>query len=256
MLFSERSSRLAAACRPGDGRVFPVMSHAVMTLLLLGGMSATWANDDPPPPALPISAEDAGKQWITLFDGRTLKGWKVTKFGGEGEVRVRDGRLLLEFGNELTGIHTDRKLPRIDYELELEAMRVDGSDFFCGLTFPVGKDPCSLIVGGWGGGVVGLSSIDGYDASENDTTTYRRFDSKRWYRIRLQVTAARIRAWIDGKKIVDQPLAGRKVSIRSEVELSKPLGIASWQTAAALRNIRLRKLSEDEVREAGANSER
>ena len=57
-----------------------------------------------------------------------------------------------------------------DYEVTLEAMRVDGNDFFCGMTFPAGKDPCTLIVGGWGGTVVGLSSINGMDASENETT--------------------------------------------------------------------------------------
>lgn len=224
-------------------------------LAILGCLTTARADDDPAPPALPSPAQDGKQQWISLFDGRTLKGWKITKFGGEGEVRVKDGRIQMEFGNELTGIHTDRKLPRIDYEIELQAMRVDGSDFFCGMTFPVGKDPCSLIVGGWGGGVVGLSSIDGFDASENDTTTYRRFDKGRWYNIRLRVTAARITAWIDGKRIVDQSLDGKKVSIRSEVELSRPLGFASWQTAAALRNIRLRKLSRDEIRKASAGSD-
>jgi hypothetical protein len=34
----------------------------------------------------------------------------------------------------------------------------------------------------------------------------------------------------------------RKISIRIEVEPSRPLGIASWSTKAALRNIRIRKL--------------
>jgi hypothetical protein len=37
-------------------------------------------------------------------------------------------------------------------------------------------------------------------------------------------------------------LKGNKVDIRLEVELSKPLGIASWKTKAALRDIRLRRL--------------
>ena len=38
----------------------------------------------------------------------------------------------------------------MDYELRLEAKRVEGGDFFCGLTFPVGKEYCTLILGGWG----------------------------------------------------------------------------------------------------------
>ncbi|MBW3538834.1 MAG: DUF1080 domain-containing protein [Planctomycetes bacterium] len=195
------------------------------------------------------SAESAGG-WMSLFDGKSLRGWSITKFGGEGKVEVEDGRIVLGFGNDLTGIHTTRKLPTIEYEVELEAMRVDGTDFFCGLTFPVGEAPCSLILGGWGGGVCGLSSIDGLDASENETTTYREFKNGRWYRVRLRVTSRRIQAWLDGKEIVDQDIADRRISIRYEVEPSKPFGIASWQTTAALKNIRLRPLGEDDPVEA------
>src|SRR5262249_54003361 len=130
----------------------------------------------------------------------------------------------------------------IDYEISLEAMRVSGSDFFCGLTFPVGEAPCSFIVGGWGGGVVGLSSIDGSDASENETTQYKEFTTGRWYKVRVRVTKEKIEAWIDDKKMVDLPTKDRGISIRVEVELSRPLGISSYATTAALRDIKLRRL--------------
>jgi hypothetical protein len=192
----------------------------------------------------PVDAKagDAKSGWTTLFDGRTLNGWKSTDFGGEGTVEVKDGAILLGVGNDLTGVNFLRPTPHRNYEISLEARRVDGSDFFCGLTFPVKNDPCSLIIGGWGGGVCGLSSIDGLDASENSTTKYREFESGRWYSIRLRVTDAKIEAWIDKDQIVDQKLAGKKISIRSEVEASRPFGIASYRTLAALRNIRLREL--------------
>lgn len=222
--------------------------------LILAGVAlgVTWTND-PSWSALPPSAKEdsqAGKRggqdekqnWTSLFDGKSLKGWKTTKFGGEGDVFVKDGRIRLEIGSALTGIHTDRKLPRTNYEVTLEAMRVEGGDFFCGLTFPVKKDPCSLIIGGWGGAVCGLSSIDGFDASENGTTTYREFKNGHWYRIRLRVSDEKIEAWIDDKQIVEQELEGHKISIRAEVELSQPFGIATWQTSGALRNIRIRRL--------------
>ncbi len=182
--------------------------------------------------------------WISLFDGKTLAGWKKTNFGGEGEVTVENGAIEMALGSDMTGIHTDRDLPKINYEVELEAQRVSGSDFFCGLTFPVKKDPCSLIIGGWGGGVCGLSSIDGMDASENDTTTYETFKNKTWYKVRLKVTDKKIEAWIDGKPIIEQDLEGKKIGIRYEVEPSKPFGFACWQTTAALRNIRIRSLAD------------
>ncbi|VAX36192.1 hypothetical protein MNBD_PLANCTO02-1071 [hydrothermal vent metagenome] len=186
-------------------------------------------------------------QWVSLFDGKTLKGWKKTNFGGEGEVNVKKGEVIMDLGNDLTGIHTDRKLPKINYEVELESKRIEGNDFFCGLTFPVKKKSCSLILGGWGGTTVGLSSIDGADASENNTTQYHKFENKKWYKIRLRITEASIKVWLDEKIIIEQEIKGRKLSIRPEVDPSLPFGIACFQTTAGLKNIRIRKLTKKEI---------
>ncbi len=180
--------------------------------------------------------------WTRLFDGQSLGKWQSTDFAGNGDVEVKDGQILLHFGNELTGITWTGELPRMDYEIRLDAMRVDGIDFFCGLTFPVDDAPCSFIVGGWGGGVVGLSSLDGKDAARNQTTQYVEFQKGRWYRIRVRVRQNKIEAWIDKRKLVDVDTTGKKISIRPEVDKSKPLGICSFATTAALKNIKLRQL--------------
>jgi len=181
------------------------------------------------------------KDWVSLFDGKTLKGWTVSDFSGSGKVLTTDGKITLGSG-VMTGVTWTNDLPRMNYEVELDAMRVDGSDFFCALTFPVGDSPCSLIVGGWGGGVVGLSSLDGEDAASNETTKFMNFENGRWYKIRLRVAPTRIQAWIDDEKLVDVVTTDRKISIRVEVEASKPLGIATWSTTGAIRNLRLRRL--------------
>ena len=193
-------------------------------------------------PAAPSSPESGGP-WRRLFDGKTLTGWAETDFAGRGPVKVSDGKLILETGL-MTGVTWTNAadLPRSNYEIALDAMRVDGSDFFCALTFPVKEDPCSFIVGGWGGGVVGLSSLDGQDAANNDTTRYMSFDNGKWYALRVRVTETNLQCWIDADKVVDVETKDRRISIRSEVEDSRPLGIASWSTKAALRNIRLRRL--------------
>src|SRR5207248_8556470 len=129
--------------------------------------------------------------------------------------------------------------PKINYEFALDAMRVTGSDFFCGLTVPVGDSFCSLIVGGWGGSLVGISSLDGMDASENETSKFMNFEKGRWYRIRLRVRETKIEAWIDRQKLIDVDTTGRKISLRpGDIELSKPVGLASWQTTAVFREIR------------------
>lgn len=198
----------------------------------------------------PLSRAADEPAWKSLFNGKSLEGWESTKFGSEGDVEVKEGRLILNLADGCTGVTFKKDFPKLDYEVRVEAMRLEGSDFFCGMTFPVADSPCSLIVGGWGGAVVGLSSIDGEDAANNETTKFVKFEKGRWYAIRLRVTKDRITAWIDDKVVIDQEIAGRKLSIRSEVELSKPFGIASWRTTAAIKNIKVRPLTEKEKKPA------
>jgi hypothetical protein len=192
--------------------------------------------------------------WMELFDGKSLQGWSRTNFGGEGDVEVTEsdagGTILLDYGHPMSGItfrgtpdYGKNDLPKIGYEIELVARRVAGSDFFCGLTFPYKDSHCTLILGGWGGQLVGLSSLDGDDASQNETTDYLSFENGKWYKILLRVNDGKIEARRDGKQIVTCRIGQRKVDTRPEVVLSKPLGVACYQTQAELRHIRIRKVN-------------
>ena len=168
--------------------------------------------------------------------------WKVSDFSDPGAVHVDDGIVFLEEGNDMTGVTWTGPLIRMNYEITLEGMRVAGDDFFCGLTFPVEDDPCSLILGGWGGGVVGISCLDYMDAANNETTRFFEFQKGRWYGIRMRVTPGKLEAWIDDEQVVDASTEGRKIGIRWEVEASVPLGIATWRTTGAIRNFRIREI--------------
>jgi hypothetical protein len=187
---------------------------------------------------------DEQPRWTSLLARNELGEWKSTPFGGEGEVAVKDGVLRIDMGVDLSGVTWQGKFPKTDYEIELEARRVDGTDFFCGLTFPVGDDHCSLILGGWGGGVVGLSCIDGQDAANNDTTQVMAFDDNRWYAVRVRITPETIECFLDGKQIVEQPLADHLISVRQEVIPSQPLGIATYSTTAEIRAMRWRPVAD------------
>jgi hypothetical protein len=188
-------------------------------------------------------------EWKSLFNGRNLDGWKLSGFGGAGEVRVekafRGGpaAIIVEMGATLSGITWTGDVPRTGYEISVEWMKLDGSDFACGLTFPVAKSHASLILGGWGGGVVGISSIDHRDASENDTTQYLGFLKNRWYHVRMRVLPDRLQAWLDEKKIIDQDIRGHVIDLRAgDISRSVPLGLATYQTSAAFRDIKVRSL--------------
>ena len=186
-----------------------------------------------------------GDGWKDLFDGSSLEGWTVVDFAGAGGVRVKEGYIECEMGAMLTGVNltATNSLPRTDYEVVLDAMKVNGSDFFVALTLPVGEGCCSLIVGGWGGGVVGISCIDGDDASMNETTKFKDFEYNHWYRVRARVTEEKLECWIGKEKVVDVKLEGRRISVRpGEIEYSQPFGLAAWQTTTAFRGIKLRRL--------------
>jgi hypothetical protein len=179
-----------------------------------------------------------------LFDGVSLKGWTRTEFGAGGEVRVENGVIVVEAGEELSGFQSTGTPPTQNYEIGLEARRMSGLDFFCAITFPVGGSYLTFVVGGWGGATVGLSSINGEDASHNETTSYRGFKDQEWVAVRLRVEPERIQAWLNEERVVNVDTTGKKLSLRpGEIEISKPLGIATFRTEAEFRNLRLRRLA-------------
>lgn len=183
-----------------------------------------------------------------LFDGQSLDDWRVTEFGTERPVTVEDGAIVMEAGYPLTGITYAGEVPTDEYELCLQAMKVAGNDFFCAVTFPVRDSHCTLVLGGWGGTTTGLSCIDGKDASDNATTQYVKYEADQWYSVRIRVADGFVRCWLDDQSLADVDLAGKKIALRNEVFLSRPLGICSFATTARIKDIQLVHLS------AGADS--
>jgi hypothetical protein len=207
--------------------------------------------------AIGLEADGEGKEPPTdrqekriLFDGQSLQGWKKAEFFNAGDVKVEKGSIVISAGRSMSGVTcTLTDLPTMNFELTYEAMRLEGHDFFAAATFPVGKSFITLVNGGWGGGITGLSSLDGMDASENETTRSVRYQDNTWYKFRVRVTDKMIRGWIDSKEIVAVNHKERRVATRIETRRNQPLGFATWETSAALRNIEIRTLNAKEIEE-------
>lgn len=188
---------------------------------------------------------DEGPKWTALFDGQNLDGWEPAKgfaYRGHDALSIEDGCLMLPSGSPATGARWTGRFPRDNYELELEGKRVEGHDFFCGLSFPVGEGELTLILGGWGGWVVGLSCIDGVLAVDNQTCNVVEFQNDRWYRIRIRVTETSVVAWVDDRVVCDLERGDHRLSVTEEMAPCLPLGIATWYTTGAIRGIRYREL--------------
>ncbi len=172
-------------------------------------------------------------------------------FKSGGITREADGFTLKE-GSPMTGIVfptwlTDG-MPVVDYAINYEAQRVSGGDFFGSVTFPVRDEKTfvTFVLGGWGGSQVGLSCIDGYDASENTTGSSQRFENGRWYRLRIEVRPKEIKVLLDERPIILTNIAGRTLGLRSgEIDQCVPFGFATYGTEGRVRGCVVERLNTD-----------
>ncbi|TWU59997.1 hypothetical protein Poly51_02700 [Rubripirellula tenax] len=196
------------------------------------------------------------------FDWRPMTGkWVSSQFGGDGSLEIKpDAKsgdsVKLGVGDPLSGVRWEGDAPKESFEIEVEARRTDGFDFFCGLTFPVGEKNVTYVLGGWGGGVVGISSIDGLDASENSQTYYQTFENGTWYKVRARVDPYQIQTWVDDKLSIEQPREGHSFGLRYEMEVCMPIGIAAYMCDVEYRKPRIRSLTETELAEAKLAAEK
>jgi hypothetical protein len=217
------------------------MKLPLFAVLLLACLPVQGADEGPK-----AAAEAPSKERL-LFDGKSLDDWETVDIGGSGQVELEGGVMIINQGDSLSGVvyKKPQELPVTNYEISLMAKRLQGVDFFCALTFPVGdlKKCATLICGGWGGSVTGISSIDDVDASNNATGSYQKYEDDKWYAIRLRVTPENLSVWIDDKQVVDQDIKGRKVSLRpGPIESYAPLAISTYNTTGAIKAVRLRVL--------------
>lgn len=222
------------------------MKYPTLTVLLVLGAAFAAAEDKPAQPA--AATPEVPKEFV-LFNGKSLDDWESVDVGGSGIVEMEGGVMIINQGENVSGAIYKKAatLPTTNYEITLEAKRLQGVDFFVGLTFPVGdlKTCATLICGGWGGSVTGISCIDNMDASDNNTSSYQRYKDDEWYAIKLRVTPDNLSAWLGEKQIIDEDIKDKKLSVRpGPIESYLPLSLTTFNTTSAIRNIKLTPIPE------------
>ncbi|MCA9262429.1 MAG: hypothetical protein KDA60_01215 [Planctomycetales bacterium] len=196
----------------------------------------------PSPVTSNVDWRDAIRDEVTLCCGDGSEVWtELDEFTYEqhGRIYEVDGTLILEAGEPGTGIRWAAfDIAKEDYEVRLMAKRIEGSDIFCALTLPHQHSYFTWVIGGWGGQVTGISNIDGEPAAENSSANVVEFEQGRWYALRIRVTSDRIVGWIDDQRVFDESVLDRSLNVWWEQEPARPLGITTWNTSAAIREVR------------------
>lgn len=188
------------------------------------------------------------RRW-DLLDATLSSHWQQSGIPDEGVLQRSGQELTLPAGQPMTGCKfsawQDLGLPGTDYRIDYEAMRVEGEDAFGMCTFPVAGHGAhaTFVIGGWGGTLTGISSIDFKDASENSTRAEQRFANGVWHRVHLEVRPDDIRAWVNDRPVVNVSIKGRNVSLRpGYIDHCLPFGFATWNTEARIRAVRISRL--------------
>lgn len=171
-------------------------------------------------------------QWVTLFNGKTLAGWKPDSPAAAGKATVADGRLVLDKQDDAeVRVVWDGQFPAIDYDLLVDLQRFEG-DGCSVLWLPVGDSRLAFYIASH---VLGLRTPTG-----EELLAEKWFEPAEPYAMQIRVTSQKIQVWVDGHKIADFSPVGRAQSVdRGKEPLDGPR-IASERRRSAIAHIRVR----------------
>ena len=196
-----------------------------------------------------LRADDAAKApepdadgYVSLFDGETLTGWHKNPqpigHGTGGLWTVEDGAICGEQDPPASGnggiLLTDQKFG--DFELLLDMKPDWGPDSGLFIRSNDQGQCIQMMVDYHEDGSVGHLYGEGTGG-----WSARPFDLNGTY------DDGEAAGEGDDKRIVNLETTGKKIGIRADIDASKPFGFASYQTRAALRDIRLKEVEGPEV---------
>jgi hypothetical protein len=194
-----------------------------------------------------VSALALHAETVALFNGKDLSGWKPADIWGNGKVEaLSNGVVSCGIGKPLTGLAYTNTFPTMSYEIKMEALRKEGSDFFVAMTIPVESNACTVVIGGWGGNLCGISSINFMDASENQYSEGVVLKNDVWYTLRVRVTPGLLEVFLNDTlytaKVPFESSSAFTLRAGSDIDKTKPFGLATYETKALWRNLTVNKL--------------
>jgi hypothetical protein len=194
-----------------------------------------------------VSALSSYAETVALFNGKDLSGWKAADIWGNGKVEaLSNGVVSCGIGKPLTGLAYTNTFPTMSYEVKMEALRKEGSDFFVAMTIPVESNACTIVIGGWGGNLCGISSINIMDASENQYSEGVVFKNDVWYTLRVRVTPGLLEVFLNDTlytaKVPFESSSVFTLRAGSDIDKTKPFGLATYETKALWRNLTVKNL--------------
>jgi len=238
-----RGGRQAAgggtAARKSSPRALPRWRLLLATMLLVAGIGGVALYLNQPRPW-------GDWQWLIDPNAGTLTGWSSPSGDdfNQGGVGWKDGVVVLGEGEGSTSIAMVDPFAGPDYEVCLEARRVRGWDSFCHMAFPLGNDRhCFLTVGSGTQDIVCLDRVDGLGFDSDENPARRRFGitNNVWYKIRLQVTKAHVRVWIDNTEVIHVRQADHEFALPNPWGELMPFGLGNWHTVSEIRRVRVRR---------------
>ncbi len=187
--------------------------------------------------------------WSSLFDGKTMNGWKLMAVhGGHGGVwEVKDGALVGDQEKDHQGglIGTEKKYGDFEIEVEFKAdlpvdtglflrTREDGMGYQITIDYRKDGTVGSLYAPAEGGFI---------QINKNWEKAYKKFG---WNKLRARIEGqpAHVRSWLNDKKMIDFTDNRERFPAEGYIGLQVHGGEDSWgeKSKVRYRNIRIREI--------------
>nr|WP_320022283.1 DUF1080 domain-containing protein [uncultured Draconibacterium sp.] len=159
-----------------------------------------------------VNANSGSKKWLSLFDGKTLNGWKV--LNGTAEYKVENGEIvgISKTGSPNTFLATEKNYSDfiLEYEMKMESGLNSGvqirsnsiKDYKNGRVHGYQVE-CDDSERRWSGGIYDEARRGWLYSLEYNQSAKSAFKNGEWNKYRVEAIGNSIRTWINGQPVAN-----------------------------------------------------